>query len=158
MGIGNPRRVVRLTLAASVLAVSACASNEESPDYSVSGKAEQLIPAGDAAIVVVRCYCPRHEILGARQDGFVDVQAQGTKSSEGYHGTQATPTSVPVEALRFVVNRQGKEMVLESRESTYIHHALILDHVSVAAPTNVSVRFEVIGWDALEGRSVGNER
>jgi hypothetical protein len=84
----------------------------------------------------------------------VELDIEGTHSSQGYHGNQEKPRTVAPELLRFAEHRSDGEVLLESREYTYIHHAYLIDHLAVVVPPGQEVRFEPLAYQELEGRRV----
>jgi hypothetical protein len=149
-----------LEMAASLalaMLLSACTTTEDSSDYEVTGKAEQVVPLTQAGVIVVRCHCPRREVVVGTSADRLEIHTVGAKSSYGYHGTQARPGSVPAAALQFHVDVRPGALILESREWTHIHHAMLLENVRVIAPAGREVRFEPIAMGDLEGRKVRDE-
>jgi hypothetical protein len=88
-------------------------------------------------------------------DGAV-LRIKGSESAVGYHGIGEpnNPTKVSDGLLSFVERRDGEVLTLESRESTYMHHAGILSEVHVSVPTGVEVKIIEIPYQELEAREV----
>lgn len=140
------------------LALSSCALTSKSggSDFSVKGVASQHIPAGEATILLVRCYCP--EIILKRTDtAFVDVNVEAVYDSVGYHGKQSQPSEIPQAALQFKSHREEQILVLESHEYTHMHHALLVKHLALSVPAQMEVRIVQIPYKQLEGRALADD-
>ena len=136
---------------------SGCTTTGNPSDYALKGKTDQFVPLTQAGAVVVRCHCPRRSVVTGKRTDRLEIHTEGVMSSYGYHGTQTRPDEVPADALRFHVDVQPGVVVLESREWTYSHHAMLLGEVRIIAPVGRDVRFEPIASGDLEGREVRGE-
>jgi len=143
----------RLETAPMIAALALCLGGC-TDDFSVSAGLRQHIASERADTVVVRCYCPSREVVRSSSVSGVELDVEGTHSSQGYHGEQEKPRTVAPELLRFVERRSDGEILLESREYTSIHHAFLIDRVRVIAPEGQEVRFEPLAYQDLEARRI----
>jgi hypothetical protein len=147
------RAEIVLSIACVALCLGGCARTR-SDDFSVSRGLRQRVSSERTDTIVIRCYCPRREVVRSSRVSGVELDVDGTHSSQGYHGDQEKPRTVAPELLRFVERRSDGEILLESREYTYIHHAFLIDHLRVIVPAGQEVRFEPLAYQELEGRRV----
>lgn len=134
----------------SVVTLAGCASD----DFMVRGHHRQQLPLEGVEEVVVRCYCPDREIAPPARRHDLAIESSGNYGSSGYHGPQEKPKSLPKEFWDFVSRREGKRLILESREFTYMHHSQLLKKVKISVPANVAVQFDVLSYGDLFDRQV----
>lgn len=144
--------LTRLSIISLALVAASCASHSD--DFLVKGTLRQRVPLSGAAEIVIQCYCPERHIVQQEKGDAVVLDVAGRYGSGGYHGTQDKPRRMPSQMLSFATKRDGNRAVLQSREFTFMHHALVLTRVTVLAPPGVEVRFEAIPREALYDRNV----
>ena len=149
-----------LVTSALFIVLAGCAvrmvSSSLGSDFSVKGNAAQQIPLGEAAILLVRCYCPEIALKRAGTT-FVEINVEAVHDSVGYHGKQSKPTVIPLKALQFNSYNDRQTLSLESHEYTSMHHALLVKHLALTVPPELEVRIVQIPYKALEGRVMAPE-
>lgn len=130
--------------------LSACAPKRVSDDFSISGNTVQRVALDGATHVIVRCYCVTRAARTEVDAADVVLRIAVNYGSLGYHGKQNKPAQIDDERMHFASSRDGDALVLESREWTMIHHALIVSAVDIVVPDGIGVRFEPITSSALE--------
>ena len=131
-----------------------CASLGFSDDFSVSGETTQTVEVDEDVSVTIRCFCENRKITRTSSEGFIVLIIRGTHGSVGYHGEQHKPESISPNLLEFVEKRSNANLVLESREYTYTHHAYIVDELEIIAPTDATIIVSPVSQNELEGRTV----
>ena len=137
-----------------VITTTSCAALIGSDDFSVSGTTEQTIPIEDKQLVTIRCFCPNISVKRDVFENILSLKITGTHGSGGYHGEQVKPESISENLLRFAEKLSANELVLESHEYTYIHHAFIIHLLEISAPSNAVIRIEIISDEDLHDRTI----
>ncbi len=137
-----------------VVTTTSCAALIGSDDFSVSGTTVQAISIEDNQLVTIRCFCPNISVKRDTIENILSLKITGTHGSGGYHGDQVKPESISENLLRFVEKLNTSELILESHEYTYIHHAFIIHMLEISAPSNAEIRIEVISDEDLHDRTV----
>jgi len=131
-----------------------CTALGFSDDFSVSGETTQTIKVDEDVSVTIRCFCENRTITRTSSNSEIKLVIMGTHGSGGYHGEQYKPKSIAPGLLKFVEKRANRNLILESREYTYIHHAYIIDALEIIAPADTVINISPISRDELEGRTV----
>ena len=133
--------------------LSSCV-NDSNSDYFVNGNATQKIQMTDIKEVEIICYCSGKVETRRFDSSTLILDVTANSSSVGYHGEQTEPDKVSSNLLSFSVERGNGKLILRSRESTYIHHASVIESLKVNIPYNVRLSIRLIEGTALEGRRV----
>ena len=107
---------------------------------------KQAIPAKGVREIVFETAGMEEDVRVPRtwgDDPVVSVTARVAYSITGYHGSveHAGPGPVEPRYLQFDVHRHGKKLVVTSREMRYIHHAVLVEELTVTIPHDVRVTF-----------------
>jgi hypothetical protein len=103
--------------------------------------------------VVVESSLPEAKVVVQRGvDRQVILDITGRFSIAGYQGSREKAGALDLSGpeLAFGVSRSTGTLTLSSPEWTYIHHGLLLDHLTIALPESIALRIRRI--DQLEGR------
>jgi hypothetical protein len=105
--------------------------------------------------VIVESSMPQEKVEVQRgTDGQVILSIVGRFSIAGYHGSRADAGAHAITGsdVAFRVSRTPDTLTLSSPEWTYIHHALLIDRLTIALPDAMAITFRRISSDELEGR------
>jgi hypothetical protein len=105
--------------------------------------------------VVVESSMPEAKVVVQRGiDRQVILDITGRFSIAGYQGSRekAGARDLSGPELAFSVSRSTGTLTLSSPEWTYIHHALLLDHLTITLPESITLQIRRISSDQLEGR------
>ena len=105
--------------------------------------------------VVVECTLPEERVQVQRAaERKVVLQMSGRFSIAGYHGSRedAGVREIAGDELAFRVSRAKEQITLASPEWAYIHHALLIDQLTITLPTSTTLKYVRIPDDELEGR------
>jgi hypothetical protein len=105
--------------------------------------------------VVVESSMPEAKVVvqrGISPEVVLDIA--GRFSIVGYHGSRekAGVRDLSGPELGFSVSRPDDTLTLSSPEWTFIHHALLIDHLTITLPESIAIRFRQLSSDQLEGR------
>lgn len=131
-----------------------CSTPIRSSDFYLISNYIQHVPATGAKTVIIRCYCITRSATENSAVNDIELHMVGSWSSSGYIGPRDTPTAVPESLIRFKAAKSGDELVLESREYSFIHNGFLINSVEVLYPPGTAVSFEPVEPSELEGRNV----
>lgn len=134
--------------------LAGCAVRPSSDDFRVTTSITQDIALEGRRSIVLQCFCPKVEIRRDATLVAARLTIVGTYDSVGYHGKQEPPTSIPYERLAFVETRDPESVTLVSRERTYMHHAMVVEALTIDAPSGINVRIDSLQSHQLEDRRV----
>lgn len=130
------------------------ASVAHSQDYSISANNVQHVSLKDIKSVFVNCYCRTATIKKDALENVLELKAEVTKDSIGYHGKQEIPTKIPNNLMQFKETRNGPVLKLESKEYIFMHHAYLIDQLIITVPKHVDVYLTKIHRQELDGRDI----
>jgi hypothetical protein len=105
--------------------------------------------------VVVESSMPEAKVIVQRGiDRQVILDITGRFSIAGYHGSRqnAGARDLAGPELAFRVSRTTGTLMLSSPEWTFIHHALLIDHLTIALPESITLKIRRLTGDELEDR------
>ena len=138
-----------LTLMLLTLLSVSCAS---SSDYSVLGENVQNIQTTQKNTVEIECYCSNNIKIQKKNVKEITLNVIGELSSVGYHGAQKAPESVSKSILEFKVIKEGNNILLKSKEYSFMHHAFLIKNLTLVIPNNIKLKIKPLNYRQLIGR------
>ena len=123
-------------------------------DYGIKGSFDTSINIDGIQTIQIYCYCESVILKSESSGKNLSLKVFGTKSSQGYHGSQKIPEEISDETLNFKETRIGPTLKLESHEFTYIHHSFLIKQLEISVSPWVAIQLNKIGYHELDGRRI----
>ena len=123
--------------------------------FESSQSHRQIVQLMNDTEVVVESSMPEAKVVvqrGMASEVVLDIT--GRFSIAGYHGPRenAGVQDLSGPELAFTLSRPDGTLTLSSPEWTFIHHALMIDHLTITLPESIALRLRQLSSDQLEGR------
>jgi hypothetical protein len=153
--MGMVRRGVAFVLGLYLSVCCVATAGRDVVFFQSSQSHRQIVPLVNDTEVVVESSMPQAKIVvqrGISPEVVLDIT--GRFSIAGYHGSRenAGVQDLSGPELAFTLSRSNGTLTLSSPEWTFLHHALLIDSLTITLPESIALRARQLSSDQLENR------